>query len=116
MRIAVGSDHAGFRLKEKVVEHLTAQGHDVQDFGAMGEGASVDYPDFARHVAEALQARSVDLGVLLCGSNDVLEGSTLGRRFRPIFHSILLAPSFKQRAWRPPCSLRRRDSMQAECS
>ncbi|HXF50369.1 MAG TPA: RpiB/LacA/LacB family sugar-phosphate isomerase, partial [Dehalococcoidia bacterium] len=47
MRVAVGSDHAGFRLKEFVKQYLRERGHEVDDFGTDSE-ASVDYPDYAR--------------------------------------------------------------------
>lgn len=69
MKIAIGNDHAGFRLKEKLVEHLAQKGFEVQDFGTRSE-ESVDYPDFAHPVAEAVEKRKVDFGILLCGSGN----------------------------------------------
>lgn len=69
MKIAIGNDHAGFRLKEKLVEHLTQKGFEVQDFGTHSE-ESVDYPDLAHPVAEAVETGKVDFGILLCGSGN----------------------------------------------
>lgn len=67
MRIALGSDHAGFELKEHVRGHLEAQGHEVHDVGTHAP-ESVDYPDYAREVGEAVAHDDVDFGVLVCGS------------------------------------------------
>lgn len=65
MKIAVGSDHAGFELKEKVKELLKAWGHEVVDFGT-GSTESVDYPDYVLKVARAVVAGQVDRGVAVC--------------------------------------------------
>jgi ribose 5-phosphate isomerase B len=67
MRIAIGADHAGFELKEKIKDHLTKQGYELRDEGTVST-ESVDYPDFARKVGEVVAAKSVDLGILVCGS------------------------------------------------
>jgi ribose 5-phosphate isomerase B len=67
MKIALGADHAGYELKEKIKQHLTAQGLKVDDKGTNSD-ASVDYPDFARKVGEAVAAKHADLGILVCGS------------------------------------------------
>jgi ribose 5-phosphate isomerase B len=67
MRIAVGSDHAGFHLKEHVRSALVALGHEVIDVGTATPG-SVDYPQFAADAARLVAAREVDRGVLACGS------------------------------------------------
>ncbi|MRS12194.1 MAG: ribose 5-phosphate isomerase B [Actinobacteria bacterium] len=67
MRIFLGADHAGFELKEHVRRWLMASGYEVTDVGTDGE-ASVDYPDFARLVAEAVGRRDADFGVLVCGT------------------------------------------------
>jgi ribose 5-phosphate isomerase B len=72
MRIAIGSDHAGFELKERVKAHLGGSGHDVVDLGTNGP-ASVDYPDFARQVGEAVVRGETDFGVLVCGSGLGME-------------------------------------------
>lgn len=67
MRLYVGSDHAGFALKEQVREHLEQEGHEVVDVGTHSED-SVDYPDFARQVGEAVAAGDAEYGILVCGS------------------------------------------------
>lgn len=67
MKIAIGSDHAGFDYKEKIKEFLTGKGIEVQDFGAFST-SSVDYPDFAHPTALAVEKGEADFGILLCGS------------------------------------------------
>lgn len=67
MRIVVGSDHAGFALKEHVKEFLESSGHQVVDVGTSSD-ESVDYPDYARAAAEAVAAGDADYGVLVCGT------------------------------------------------
>jgi ribose 5-phosphate isomerase B len=67
MRIAVGSDHAGFHLKEHVKAALASFGHEVVDVGT-GSPGSVDYPQFAAEAARLVADREVDRGVLACGS------------------------------------------------
>ncbi|MDA8400482.1 MAG: ribose 5-phosphate isomerase B [Actinomycetota bacterium] len=67
MRVAVGSDHAGFRLKEALAEHLRTLGHDVMDLGTHSE-EPVDYPDFGAAVGRAVMAGSADRGVCVCGT------------------------------------------------
>ena len=67
MRIAVGSDHAGFELKEFLREFLREEGHEVVDKGTYSPG-SCDYPDYAVAVAQAVAAGEVDRGILICGT------------------------------------------------
>ncbi len=67
MKIAIGADHAGFELKEKVKQHLIAAGHQVDDNGTSSLD-SVDYPDFARKVGEEIVSKKAELGVLVCGT------------------------------------------------
>lgn len=67
MRIAVGSDHAGWPLKEALVPFLIERGWDVEDFGTFSADA-VDYPDYAVKVADAVARGDVERGLLLCGS------------------------------------------------
>jgi RpiB/LacA/LacB family sugar-phosphate isomerase len=67
MRIALGSDHAGFALKQEVVAQLKKDGHDVVDVGTHST-APVDYPDFAEAVGKALLDGRAERGVLVCGS------------------------------------------------
>lgn len=65
--IAIGSDHAGFEYKQKMVNHLREKGYQIIDFG-VGESKSVDYPDFAHPVASAVETGEAVAGVLFCGS------------------------------------------------
>src|SRR5579884_2055948 len=67
MNLVVASDHAGFPLKARVIEELRKAGHQVTDLGT-GSTEPVDYPDYARAVAEAVLNRRADRAVLLCGS------------------------------------------------
>jgi ribose 5-phosphate isomerase B len=67
MRIAIGSDHAGFRLKQVLLEHVASLGHESSDFGCPDE-TSVDYPDFAVPLAQAVIAGEQDLGILICNT------------------------------------------------
>ncbi len=67
MRIAMGTDHGGYVLKEDLKARLVAAGHDVVDFGTDSD-ASVDFPDFVVPAARAVAAGDVDRGIVLCGS------------------------------------------------
>ncbi len=67
MKIAVGSDHAGFEFKKIVIAWLERNGYEVSDMGPFNED-SVDYPDYARKVAVAVADGNCDSGVLLCGT------------------------------------------------
>ena len=67
MRIAIGSDHAGFVLKEHLKETLLALGHEVDDYGTHSE-ASVDYPPICAAVGRAVTAGRADRGIVLGGS------------------------------------------------
>ncbi|MDA9563349.1 ribose 5-phosphate isomerase B [Flavobacteriales bacterium] len=69
MNLAIGGDHAGFELKQKVINYLTNKGHQLQDFGCNSE-ASVDYPDFAHPVATGVEQNKFELGILICGSGN----------------------------------------------
>jgi ribose 5-phosphate isomerase B len=72
MRIAIGSDHAGYEdppphYKPAIAEHLEKRGHDVIDCGTAGPD-SVDYPDYANRVCKAILDGEADRGVLICGT------------------------------------------------
>ncbi len=67
MKIALGADHAGFELKQKVRAYLEKNGYQVKDEGTVSN-ESVDYPDFAKKVGEDVAGKEVDLGILVCGS------------------------------------------------
>jgi ribose 5-phosphate isomerase B len=67
MKIAIGCDHRGGKLKAKVMEILKDAGHTYHDFGCYDEN-SVDYPDIALNVAEAVVAGKFERGILVCGT------------------------------------------------
>jgi ribose 5-phosphate isomerase B len=67
MKIAIGSDHAGFPLKRVVADHLTSRGHEIEDMGTDSE-EPVDYPLYCAAVGRAVVAGRADLGVVLGGS------------------------------------------------
>jgi ribose 5-phosphate isomerase B len=69
MKIAIGSDHAGFEYKEAIKAWLIKAGHDVIDFGTSGT-APVDYPDFIRPAAEAVASGECERGIVLGGSGN----------------------------------------------
>ncbi|HET6979810.1 MAG TPA: ribose 5-phosphate isomerase B [Pyrinomonadaceae bacterium] len=69
MKIAIGSDHAGFQYKEKIKELLAELGHEVNDFGTYSE-EPVDYPLFIRPVAEAVARGEYERGIVLGGSGN----------------------------------------------
>ena len=65
--IAVGSDHAGYALKQVVMAHLKERGEEFKDYGTYTE-ASCDYPDFAEEVSQAIIKGEADKGILICGT------------------------------------------------
>ncbi len=69
MKIAIGADHAGFLMKEKMKSYLETKGIEVKDSGCFSEERA-DYPDFAHPVANAVEKKEVDFGLLLCGSGN----------------------------------------------
>ncbi len=69
MKIAIGSDHAGYLYKQAIIQHLLAAGHEVEDFGTHST-EPVDYPRFIRPVAEAVAAGKFERGIVLGGSGN----------------------------------------------
>jgi ribose 5-phosphate isomerase B len=69
MDISIGNDHAGVDLKETIVSHLEQQGHNTQNHGTNSED-SVDYADFIHPVAQDVEDKKVDLGIIICGSGN----------------------------------------------
>jgi ribose 5-phosphate isomerase B len=67
MRIAVGADHAGYLLKDRLAAALAEGGHEIQDLGTNSPD-SVDYPDFAERVGRAVAAGTAERGLLVCGT------------------------------------------------
>lgn len=68
MKVVLSSDHAGFAYKAVLIKMLTEEGYSIQDLGAYTEIAGDDYPDYAVKVAEALQNKEAERGILICGS------------------------------------------------
>jgi ribose 5-phosphate isomerase B len=68
MRIAIGADHAGYPLNERVIEELRQSAHEVIDFGTHDGSVPDDYPDYAVQVGNAVQNGDADIGLLICGS------------------------------------------------
>jgi ribose 5-phosphate isomerase B len=68
MRVALGSDHAGYDLKSHLASTLTGWGYEVVDLGASNSTDSVDYPDFGEAVGRCVVSGRADLGVAICGS------------------------------------------------
>src|SRR6266852_4348722 len=66
-RIAIGSDHAGFLVKETIRKYLQAAGYAIDDQGTSSED-SVDYPDYGKAVGELVASKGADLGIAVCGS------------------------------------------------
>lgn len=69
MKIALASDHAGFKLKQKLILYLISKGFDLKDFGAYSED-SCDYPDFAHPMATAVENEEFNFGISICGSGN----------------------------------------------
>jgi len=67
MKVALGADHAGFDLKERIKAHLIKLGHDAVDLGTHSKDP-VDYPDFAEAVGLAVRDKKAERGILVCGS------------------------------------------------
>src|ERR1043165_954104 len=68
MRIAVGADHGGYPLNERVIDELRHAGHELIDFGTHDGSVPDDYPDYAKQVGEVVQKQAADIGILICGS------------------------------------------------
>lgn len=96
MRIAIGSDHAGYDLRKVVAQHLADRGVEVVDKG-VAEKSSVDYPDFARAVTDAVTAGEAELGVLVCGTG---VGMSMAANRVPGIRAAVVSDTFSARATR----------------
>lgn len=96
MRVIAGSDHAGLRLKERLVERLRARGIDVEDVGTHSS-ASTDYPDHAERVAREIAAGKGDFGLLVCGTG---QGMAMAANRVPGVRAAVVADTFSARATR----------------
>ena len=68
IKIAVGSDHAGYELKKEIMNNLVQQGYRVKDYGTNCKESSVDYSDFGLAVAEAVKNGECEKGIVVCGT------------------------------------------------
>lgn len=96
MRIALGSDHGGYYLKEEIKKFLEEEGFEYHDFGSFGPEA-VDYPDFARQVAEAVARGEFERGILCCGTG---IGVAIAANKVPGIRAALCHDTFSARASR----------------
>ncbi|GFZ31263.1 ribose-5-phosphate isomerase [Clostridium zeae] len=96
MRIAIGSDHGGFRLKGEVIEHLKLKGIEIKDFGTLTE-SSCDYADYAIQVAEAVVTKQFDFGILICGTG---IGISIAANKVPGIRAAVCADTFSAHATR----------------
>jgi ribose 5-phosphate isomerase B len=91
MRVAVGSDHAGFTLKEILKDELTQRGHEVADLGTGDGEASVDYPDYGAAVGRAVVSGQVDLGVCTCGTGIAMAANKVSGVRAAVVHDSTTA-------------------------
>lgn len=96
MRIALGSDHGGYELKEVIKNHLKQKGLEIKDFGT-DSTASCDYPDFAQAVGEAVAAGEYDRGILICGTG---IGISIAANKIPGVRCALVSDGFSAKATR----------------
>ena len=82
MRIAIGADHGGYPLNERVIEVLRGAGHEITDFGTHVGSRPDDYPDYAVKVGQAVQSGEAELGILICGSG--VGASVAANKFQGI--------------------------------
>ncbi|SNS64258.1 ribose-5-phosphate isomerase [Anaerovirgula multivorans] len=96
MKIAIGSDHGGYPLKETIKEYLQNEGFDIKDFGTDSE-ASCDYPEFAEGVGEAVAAGEYDRGIVICGTG---IGISIAANKIPGIRCALVGDCFSAKATR----------------
>jgi ribose 5-phosphate isomerase B len=89
MKIALGCDHGGYELKEKILAFLKDMNHQVEDLGTHGP-ESVDYPQYAAKVARAVTSGEVERGILICGSG--IGMSITANRFPGIRAALVSEP------------------------
>jgi ribose 5-phosphate isomerase B len=96
MKIIIGADHAGFRLKDELKSFIESLGHQVEDVGCHCED-SVDYPDFAMPVCEKVVAGDADKGILICGTG---IGMSIAANKIPGIRCALVHDTFSAKATR----------------
>ncbi|WP_068777393.1 ribose 5-phosphate isomerase B [Paenibacillus sp. FJAT-26967] len=96
MKIAIGADHAGYRLKDVIVPYLESLGHEITDVGCNCD-QSVDYPDYAVPVCDLVLAGKADKGILICGTG---IGMTIAANKFPGIRCALVHDMFSAKATR----------------
>ncbi len=96
MKIGIGSDHGGFRLKQEIIKHLEQKNIEVKDYGTYAE-ESCDYPDYGQKVGEAVVAKECDLGILICGTG---IGISIAANKIPGVRAALCSDTFSAHATR----------------
>lgn len=90
MKIYLGTDHAGFELKEKVKTHLLEKGYDVEDYGAYAFNKDDDYPDFISKVGDAIAKNPNDFGIIFGGSGQAEV--MLANKFKGVRAALFYGP------------------------
>jgi len=93
VKIAIASDHAGYSLKQDLIAYLKELGHEVIDLGTNSED-SVDYPDFAKKMAEEITAKSGDRGILICGTG--IGMSIAANKYNGVRAALCLFPEMAE--------------------
>lgn len=96
MKIAIGSDHGGFQLKQEIIKHLGKKNLEIKDFGTYSE-ESCDYPDIALAVGENVVNKECDLGILICGTG---IGISISANKVPGVRAALCSDTFSAHATR----------------
>ncbi len=96
MKIAIGADHAGYRLKDELIPFIQSLGHEVEDFGCSCPD-SVDYPDYANEVCQRVVSGEADKGILICGTG---IGMTIAANKIPGIRCALVHDTFSAKATR----------------
>lgn len=97
MRIAIGADHAGFPLKSELKKYIEDLGHEVEDVGTFSGEQSVDYPDWAKKVADQVCFGKADRGILICGTG---IGMSIAANKRPGIYAALCCSEYAARVSR----------------
>ena len=96
MKLAIGSDHGGFELKQEVLQHLKERGFEATDYGCF-DGKSCDYPIYSAKVCEAIKNGAADLGILICGTG---IGMSMAANKEPGIRAALCHDVFSAKATR----------------
>ncbi len=96
MKIALGSDHGGYNLKNEIMAYLKENGYEIKDFGTYST-ESCDYPDYALKVAEAVASKEFEFGILVCGTG---IGISISANKVPGIRAALCSDTFSAHATR----------------